>query len=252
MKILIIHGSPRRGNTWDVLNIVKEKINKLIDVEYEIIELTKYKFKPCTGCFNCILKGEDRCPHYSDINYITKKIDESDAIIITSPVYSLQVSGILKNFIDHMSYNFHRPRYFNKKALIITTTAGVNEKEIANYIGQVLSFWGINSIYKIPIKYRNNYLQKYEKHINKEIINFIEDLKSKKNKTPSLKNIVQYNSFKSMAMAISGEDSADYKYWKETNMCSMPYAEGIKIGKLKTLFSNSLYKILVKLMKPKK
>lgn len=34
----------------------------------------------------------------------------------------MQVSGLLKNFIDHMSYNFHRPRFYNKKALIITTT----------------------------------------------------------------------------------------------------------------------------------
>ena len=55
-------------------------------------------------------------------------------MIITSPVYSLQISGQLKNFIDHMSYNFHRPKYFNKKALIITTTGGVRAKEIANYI----------------------------------------------------------------------------------------------------------------------
>ena len=134
MKILIIHGSPRRGNTWKILNKVKEKINEEIDADYEIIELSKMKIPMCTGCFNCILKSEEKCPHYESIKYINDKITWCDAMIITSPVYSLQISGQLKNFIDHMSYNFHRPKYFNKKALIITTTGGVRAKEIANYI----------------------------------------------------------------------------------------------------------------------
>ena len=45
MKILIIHGSPRRGNTWKILNKVKEKINEEIDADYEIIELSKMKIQ---------------------------------------------------------------------------------------------------------------------------------------------------------------------------------------------------------------
>jgi len=93
-----------------------------------------------------------------NIKYINDKITWCDAMIITSPVYSLQISGQLKNFIDHMSYNFHRPKYFNKKALIITTTGGVRAKEIANYIKEVLTFWGINTTYKLPIVYRDNNL----------------------------------------------------------------------------------------------
>ena len=121
----------------------------------------------CTGCFNCILKTEKKCPHYESIKYINNKIDWCDAMIITSPVYSLQVSGQLKNFIDHMSYNFHRPKYFNKKALIITTTAGVDAKEISNYIKEVLTFWGINTTYKLPIVYRNAKLEIYDKQIDK-------------------------------------------------------------------------------------
>ena len=34
MKILIIHGSPRRGNTWNILNKVREKINEEIINNY--------------------------------------------------------------------------------------------------------------------------------------------------------------------------------------------------------------------------
>ena len=84
MKILIIHGSPRRGNTWKILNKVKEKINEEIDADYEIIELSKMKIPMCTGCFNCILKSEEKCPHYESIKYINDKITWCDAMIITS------------------------------------------------------------------------------------------------------------------------------------------------------------------------
>lgn len=40
MKCLIIHGSPRRGNTWDVLNRVKEEMQKNGNFEFEVIELS--------------------------------------------------------------------------------------------------------------------------------------------------------------------------------------------------------------------
>lgn len=86
MKILIIHGSPRRGNTWKILNKVKEKINEEIDADYEIIELSKMKIPMCTGCFNCILKSEEKCPHYESIKYINDKITWCDAMIITKLV----------------------------------------------------------------------------------------------------------------------------------------------------------------------
>ena len=216
MKILIIHGSPRRGNTWNIVNRVREKINKEIDVNYEIIELSKMKIPMCTGCFNCILKSEEKCPHYESIKYINNKIDWCDAMIITSPVYSLQVSGQLKNFLDHMSYNFHRPKYFNKKALIITTTAGVNAKEISNYINEVLTFWGINTTYKLPIVYRDNNLEKYDKQIDKVLRN------------------------------------PDYDYWKSSELYKYPYHPDINIGMIKMVFGNTLYKTISKKMKNNK
>lgn len=81
MKCLVIHGSPRRGNTWDVLNIVKEEMQKNGDFEFEIIELAKEKIPMCIGCFNCIEKGENKCPHNSYIEPIVKKMEEADAFI---------------------------------------------------------------------------------------------------------------------------------------------------------------------------
>lgn len=252
MNILIIHGSPRRGNTWNIVNRVREKINEEIDVDYEIIELSKMKIPMCTGCFNCILKTEEKCPHYESIKYINNKIDWCDAIIITSPVYSLQVSGQLKNFIDHMSYNFHRPKYFNKKALIITTTEGVNAKEISNYINEVLTFWGINTTYKLPIVYRDNNLEKYDKQIDKVLRRFIDTLKNDKLKAPTFKSVAIYNSFRSMSTNLYTKGNPDYDYWKNSELYKYPYHPDINIGIIKSVFGNTLYKFISKRMKNNK
>ena len=252
MKILIIHGSPRRGNTWNIVNRVREKINEEINVDYEIIELSKMKIPMCTGCFNCISKSEEKCPHYESIKYINNKIDWCDAIIITSPVYSLQVSGQLKNFIDHMSYNFHRPKYFNKKALIITTTAGVNAKEISNYIKEVLTFWGINTTYKLPIVYRNNNLEKYDKQIDKVLRKFIDTLENDKLKAPTFKSVAMYNSFRSMSTNLYTKGNPDYDYWKNSELYKYPYHPDIHIGMIKSVFGNTLYKVISKRMKSNK
>lgn len=252
MNILIIHGSPRRGNTWNIVNRVREKINEKIDVDYEIIELSKMKIPMCTGCFNCILKSEEKCPHYESIKYINNKIDWCDAMIITSPVYSLQVSGQLKNFIDHMSYNFHRPKYFNKKALIITTTAGVNAKEISNYIKEVLTFWGINTTYKLPIVYRNAKLEIYDKQIDKVLNEFIDTLKNNTFKSPTFKTIASYNVFRSMSTNLYTKGNPDYDYWKNSELYKYPYHPDIKIGTIKSIFGNTLYKVVSKKMKNNK
>ncbi|GAA0779135.1 hypothetical protein GCM10008908_37180 [Clostridium subterminale] len=52
MKCLVIHGSPRRGNTWDVLTLVKEELKKNLELNFIDIELRKENIPLCIGCFN--------------------------------------------------------------------------------------------------------------------------------------------------------------------------------------------------------
>lgn len=53
--------------------------------------------------------GEDHCPLRDDVSEIKKKIDDADIIILASPVYVEDVSGLLKNWIDRMAFVCHRP-----------------------------------------------------------------------------------------------------------------------------------------------
>ncbi|WP_251859433.1 NAD(P)H-dependent oxidoreductase [Clostridium sp. Marseille-Q2269] len=247
MKCLVIHGSPRRGHTWDVLNIAEKEMKRNGQIQFEHIELAKENIINCVGCFNCIFKGEDKCPHKESMTKIVDKIEKSDALIVTSPVYSMQVTGLLKNFIDHMSYNFHRPRFFTKKALVITTTAGAGHKDAANYIRNVLYYWGFNHVQTIPIAYRNVKLT--DKNKNRVITaakSFMLDLKSNKLHRPSIKSVVMFNIWRAMAREKYEEGTADYDYWTNTGLENYPFSKEVKISMFKRLIGNFMYKVISK------
>lgn len=245
MRCVVVHGSPRRGNTWDVLNIAKEEMKKHGEIEFIDIELRKENIPYCNGCFLCIYKGEDKCPHKEKISYIVNEIENADAVIVTSPVYSMQVSGLLKTFIDHMSYNFHRPKFFTKKALVITTTAGAGHTSSAKYIRDVLYYWGFNFVEMIPIAYRA--IELNDKNVEKiKCISgkFSEDLISRKIHKPKVKSIFMYNLWRKSGETPFKEGDADYRYWKNSGLSKFVYHPDIKIGALKRAIGSATYKLM--------
>ena len=120
MKYAIINGSPRKKNTWAAV----KQIEKNLGGEFDEIHLMREKIPMCNGCFNCINESPDKCPHFDKINPIVEKLKSADGIIIASPVYAMNVTALLKNFLDHTAYFYHRPEFFEKKARRPSTPAG--------------------------------------------------------------------------------------------------------------------------------
>jgi multimeric flavodoxin WrbA len=126
MKILAVMGSPRKkGNTYRVVEQIKEHLMKYDgSIDFEYLFLRDQNLQMCTGCFNCIARGEDKCPLKDDRASIESKMLEADGIILASPSYAMGVTGIMKNFIDRFAYTLHRPRFFDKAFLAVTTIGG--------------------------------------------------------------------------------------------------------------------------------
>lgn len=108
MKILAINGSPRRGNSELILNIIlgaaKEKC-----AEIELIELRKKSINFCGGGDDCCpITG--KCYIKDDMLLIYPLMEEADMIILASPCYFSNVSARMKNFMDRCN-----PYYFNKR-----------------------------------------------------------------------------------------------------------------------------------------
>ena len=193
------------------------------------------------------MEGEDHCPHKDIVQSIIDKIRWADGIIITSPVYAMNVTGLLKNFFDHTAYLYHRPEFFEKKALIVVSTAGAGQNDVAKYIDETLRHWGFNKNYKIT------YACGGKNDINREEINkvsqkFHKDVCSKKLHSPKLMDLIFYNVWRAMALN-KDPIEADAKYWESTDLVNHDFAPNVNLGILKKAFAKIMFFILKKVMK---
>jgi len=62
---------------------------------------------------------------------------EADGVIFATPVYGFQVSWLMKLFIDRHGYIFHRPRFFQKKALLLATAGFAGTGDVLRYLNLV-------------------------------------------------------------------------------------------------------------------
>ncbi len=240
-KILLINGSGRKNNTFKLLKSI-EKILINEGFKCEIINLYKEEIKFCCGCQQCILKN--KCFIEDDCEKIMRKIIECDGLIIGTPVYLNNMSGILKTLFDRTCSWFHRTPVYEKPTLLLANTKGSGIRHTLKSIKEVMIQWGTYIAGNIS---RNGI--NFNKPIKREELSkFIYLLQSdKKSYRPSFKEIYTYNMQRALANNIF---DIDKKYWKENNLINTVYFNNAKINMIKKLYGHSVYKLLCTVLKP--
>ena len=249
IKCVVIHGSARKANTYKATRQLMESMSRLGEFEFDEIFLHDLKLPFCRGCFNCIEKDEDKCADQATISMIETKILSAEALILTSPIYILQINAETKNLLDHFAYRFHRPRFFQHKAMVLTTTAGAGAKIGTRFMKNTLLFLGFNRVHCLPITCNSDVLPDTEKlkaKINKAAMGFYEDLRSGKPKSPSLYQIAIYNAFRANAEMGRKNESCDYRYWEQTGMLRQTHFH--PLGAVKRRLSNLMFWLLRKII----
>ena len=96
MKIVIINGSARKGNTLTAINaFIKGAAEKN---EIEVIAPDKLHISPCKGCGAC--QCHKGCVDQDDTNPTIDKLVEADMILFATPVYWWGMTAQLKQVID--------------------------------------------------------------------------------------------------------------------------------------------------------
>lgn len=127
-KLLAIMGSQRiKKNTNAALDAFLEGITENIEVKK--IYLKDFKISNCTQCDYCWKTGQ--CVIKDDMQEMYKLIDESDFIVLASPVYFNSVNGMSKAMIDRCQ------RYYG-----IKYSYGREKIEIKNKIGVYIATGG--------------------------------------------------------------------------------------------------------------
>jgi multimeric flavodoxin WrbA len=141
----------KRGNTARIVEMIEAEMEALAarqdePLAFERIYLGHREIEFCRGCRTCFDRGEERCPLKDDVPAIRAQIDAADAIILASPVYVDDVSGILKNWIDRMAYVCHRPAFAGKCAYLVATVADSPTRHTLRTMNAALRTWGVHIV----------------------------------------------------------------------------------------------------------
>lgn len=144
MKIVMIHGQNHKGSTYHIGRILADKMAQQNEITEFFLPRDLNHF--CMGCYVC-MDDEAKCPFHKEKLVIELAMDEAELLIFTTPNYCMAPSAPMKAFID-LFYQFwipHRPRksMFTKKAVVISTAAGIGMSKAIKPIKRALAYWGI-------------------------------------------------------------------------------------------------------------
>lgn len=98
MKIVVLEGSPNKNGSSNMLaeNFIRgaEENGHYV----EVIDTTRVKVSPCTGCVTCDYNGP--CAQEDDMEQIKSAILDADMLVFVTPLYYYGMSAQLKTLID--------------------------------------------------------------------------------------------------------------------------------------------------------
>lgn len=141
MKIAILNGSPKVGNTAAMVNAFAEGA-KEAGHEVEILHVGKMKINGCLGCEYCHGKGEGKCVQKDDMEQVMPAYKDADMVVYASPIYYFGMTAQLSAAIQRV-YAIGKPAKATKAALLLSSASpNPYAGAIATY-KDMLAFTGI-------------------------------------------------------------------------------------------------------------
>lgn len=127
-KLITISSSFRHKGNGETLLALCEKALPESEFLIERLYLKDFNIKNCTGCMKCAINREF-CHLDDDLKSLIDKILSCDILMVSSPVYFLGASSIIKTINDRLLCMNNFVDYGNKKPSGIIITAGRQDWE---------------------------------------------------------------------------------------------------------------------------
>ncbi|MFN4131933.1 MAG: flavodoxin family protein [Caldimicrobium sp.] len=134
MKILAIHGSPRKGGNSEILLDAFIEGAKEAETKIEKIPLYELKFSPCIECGECEHLGE--CVLKDDMTELYSKILEANLLVVSTPIFFYTHPSMLQAFFERFQalwacryrLNLSHPNQISPKGILLALGATKGKK----------------------------------------------------------------------------------------------------------------------------
>ena len=220
MKIVMLNGQNHKGSSYHIGKLLIDSFGGENEVKEIFLPQALNHF--CLGCYSCI-EDETKCPFYVEKMEIMREIEEAELLVFTTPNYCMAPSAPMKAFMD-LTFTYwmsHRPRacMFRKKAVVISTTAGMGAAQAIKPVKRNLAYWGIPEIksYGIAVQAMSwdGVAQKRKNKIQNDMNTLAKKLLKKGKPKVSLKTKMMFVMFANMQKGNMGSGAAEKEYWEK-------------------------------------
>lgn len=122
MKVLLLNGSPRQGNTYRAL-VEMAKVLESENMETEIISIGTHPQADCIGCGKC--GGTESCVFAGETyEKVRESLKTADALVVGSPVYFAGPTGAVCSLLDRIFMSCKPYLKFKPAAAVVVCRRG--------------------------------------------------------------------------------------------------------------------------------
>lgn len=181
-KILLVCGSPRKGNSETIIYKMQELL-KAKGANTEVVLLREKKIERCNGCIEYCNKNLC-CHKKDDVPKLLEKMKTADAFVFVSPNYFRMPPGLFKDFIDRCCVLYTAQIDFSKKKSVVIVVGEEKAKysdictnNIAKNFCEILGMKVVaKKSFQSNSELKGNYNDVFENGFNKNIIMDLEKI----------------------------------------------------------------------------
>jgi multimeric flavodoxin WrbA len=237
-KVTAFIGTQSKKATYLAVQEFEKNLKQYGDIDFEYVFLHDYRLEFCRGCKTCFGKGEEHCPLKDDRDVLIEKIEHSDGVIFATPTYAFSISARLKNFLDRLSFIFHRPRFFGKAFTAIVVQGfygGAGTLKYLNFAAEGLGFHTskgccLSTLDPLTDRQRKKLIE----GTKKASMRFYQEL-SRPIQPPSFLRLMVFHIGRINVMTGLDGRNRDYQHYKEKGWFESDYYYPVSLGLTKKI-----------------
>lgn len=121
MNILLINGSPRKN--MNTATLLEKAANgaRSAGADVELVHLYDYEYSGCKSCFACKIKNSRTnglCAIRDGLRPLLEKCLQADAVILGSPIYYDNISGMMRSFLERLLYPVDANKFTEDRQMV--------------------------------------------------------------------------------------------------------------------------------------